>query len=339
MGDIMVRDPNRMDLVQNYKIMQSDFQTMINASETKKPQNKVYLRQKGEKLSQYITVSKYLEMKTRWDAFITTNGKKPNGIWINKPVAGYWANGMEKIKVADQNPDYYKKQGITDIMVLINRNDDKKFNYYKKYLPKVIANFKGTGINIHAWMKVFKDFNDQFVPPTNENWSNKMIELVKDIATITGLKGVHLDYIRYPGTSDVEYQPVTNFCKKAREAIPDMFLSAAVFAESVTKEKYGQDYKSMSQNLDYICPMIYKGERVGYDWVVKTTKWICGQTPGKVVAGLESYKESPENRNKMIARPVEEITEDINAVLNAGAIGFIIFRDGLSNYAGGASNK
>ena len=233
--------------------------------------------------------------------------------------------------VVNQDPNHYKSQGITDLMVSIDRSN------YKTFLENVINHFKNTGIGIHAWMTVFKDVNGNFISPAN--WQNTvitnnmtLIDIVKDLSNISGFKGIHFDYIRYPGTANGDTSSINNFLAAAKNASPNVLRSAAVMPETDDAQVYGQDPKSMIQYLDFLCPMIYRCTYTGTDrnWMSQMTTWFNSQAPGKIVAGVCSYL------SDSVPTPYDTATllGDIQAVLAAGAVGFIIFREGLSNFLG-----
>jgi Putative glycosyl hydrolase domain/Peptidase C39 family len=345
----MVTDPNLYDQIQNYQILRADFKLMITAvNNYAGTPTKVYIRKNGVKLAQYITWAKYKDdLIIRWDKYVTDNKVDPNYIWINTPkpptptpiptptpgggrISAYWVRSSVT-NMLTVDPQKYINQGITDLYVGIDRTT------YKTFLPQVINRFKGTGVNIHAWMTTFKDINGNFISP--KNWETTiitggktLIQIVKDLATISGLKGIHFDYIRYPGNASGDSASITNFCKAARVAAPKLTLSAALMPETSDAQAYGQDPKGMALSLDYLCPMIYRCTYANTDraWMSKMAGWFNSQAPGKIVAGVCSYV-SDTNATPYSAFA---LNGDIKAVLDAGAIGFAIFRDGVSNYDG-----
>ena len=92
---------------------------------------------------------------------------------------------------------------------------------------------------------------------------------------------------------------------------------------------YGQDAAALTQYLDVIVPMIYKGNyKKTTSWIEETTRWFVKNSKGaKVWAGLQGYK-SDEDTSKL---PLPEITADVEAALKAGADGTVIFRWGITH--------
>ena len=164
--------------------------------------------------------------------------------------------------------------------------------------------------------------------------------LIKTISTVTrnyDISGIHLDYVRYPGTAYKHANSVnsiTSFVKRAYNSVksvkPKVSVSAALMPEkSVNAYYYGQDYSKLAQYLDFLVPMVYKGN---YDqntkWIGSTVKYIKDNSGGKpVVAGLQSYRSD----SNVVPIPASELDNDIEAALDNGASGFVLFRYGLIN--------
>lgn len=244
----------------------------------------------------------------------------PEGI-----IKAYWVWAKDAMGL---NPDLLRQQGITDLFILIYRFGG---DYdYKTFLPKVIAKFEGNP-RIHAWMKCFIDNNGKWVNPVDEGFRNKILDIVGEISSIPGLSGIHLDYIRYPGNANGQTGYINDFVSKVRQKCPDKTLSAALMPEGENNAKYyGQDYAELAKYLDWLCPMIYKGNyKTNTAWIGKTTVYINSKAQGKVIAGLQTYK-SDDNPTKL---PELELNGDIKVALEYGAKGFALFRWGLSNFA------
>ena len=75
-------DPNDYNNIQFYQVKKADFNLMITAvnnyiTKNKRNPNLVYLRKDGTVLVQYVSYKKYLEMLSRWKAFIATTKLQP----------------------------------------------------------------------------------------------------------------------------------------------------------------------------------------------------------------------------------------------------------------------
>ena len=72
----------------------------------------------------------------------------------------------------------------------------------------------------------------------------------------------------------------------------NLIVSCAIFSNyEILKYKYGQDFSVISQYVDVVMPMIYKGNNnKDADWIKTTTKWFVENSRGaKIWAGLQTY--------------------------------------------------
>jgi len=166
-----------------------------------------------------------------------------------------------------------------------------------------------------------------------------LIKSITDIVKNYGIDGIHLDYIRYSGSGDnAAYlhpggtEAITSFVQRVNVAVkaikPKVAISAALMPECSTNAKYyGQDYTKLAPYLDFLVPMIYKGNyKKDSAWIGTTTKWIVEHSGGKpVVAGLQTYRSD----NDLTQIPANELNEDIAAAINNKASGYALFRYGL----------
>lgn len=231
---------------------------------------------------------------------------------------GYWIFGKDMTNV---NIQTLKEKGVTDIFL----------NYYaitthgEQKVKEFINNAKN--INVHIWMQCFYD--GEWHNPANTDLTDKIAE-AKKYANINGVTGVHLDYLRYPGTAyktSGGAEAITSFVKKVREAIPDnTILTCAVMPETETKYYYGQDIKALAEIVDAIIPMQYKGNyNAGTSWLASTTKTFS--TIANIWSGLQSYKSD----NDTTLLSIDELNNDIKTCLDNGATGAVLFRYALSN--------
>lgn len=230
---------------------------------------------------------------------------------------GYWVFGSDMKTV---NLENLKKYGVTDIFL----------NYYalekhgKSSVESWIKKAKTQGINTHLWVQCFYD--GDWINPKTTNLNAKLKE-IKNYASITGVYGIHLDYLRYPGNAyktSGGADAITNFVKKVRSQNPNVFLSCAVMPETDCKYYYGQDIDALSKTVNCIIPMQYKGNyQSGESWLKSTTKFFSGKA--KIWSGLQSYK-SDDDPTKLSAK---EILSDAKTCLSSGAKGIVLFRYGI----------
>lgn len=254
-------------------------------------------------------------------------------------VCGYWVNS--KITSASSlNVQALKNAGITDLFILTYRSDP--ISTLKPFVDK----FAGTGIRIHAWIICFKDYNGNWIyPEQSPSQIQTIVNQITNIANTYKIDGIHLDCVRYPGTAYKHpnaasaTQTVTNFVAQIYENIaainnkdiagkPYIYLSAALMPECAQNAYYyGQDYAKLAPYLDFLVPMIYKGNyNQNRSWIATTTKYIVQAAGGKpVVAGILSYYSD----NNVTPLPLSDLYADIKTALDNGASGFVLFRYGL----------
>lgn len=246
----------------------------------------------------------------------------------NNPGFGYYVHGADMKKV---NLMTIASQGIGDIFL----------NYYaisihgKSTVENWISQANKLGIRVHIWEQVFKT-EDGWTNPIkdgsiNSKYLNQKISEAMDYAKIKGVSGIHLDYLRYNG---VAVDAINQFVKQVTRAVhgidSNLIVSCTLMPEpNNLNSYYGQDYSVISQYMDVVIPMIYKGN-YGKDtsWITNTAKWFIDNSKGaKVWVGLQGY-DSDTNLKKL---STSEIKNDVQKSINAGANGAVIFRWSLTN--------
>ncbi|MBQ9026313.1 MAG: cysteine protease, partial [Methanobrevibacter sp.] len=247
---------------------------------------------------------------------------------------GYWVQGKDMNSV-----DLAKlaSLGTTDILL----------NFYaftlhgESSVLSWIQSANSNGINVHIWMQAFYDggwINPVSGGSVNSAYFTEKINEAKYYAGLAGVAGVHLDYLRYPGTAyktSGGTAAITEFVNQVttacREVNPNIIMSAAVMPETSSDiYYYGQDIPSITKYLDVIIPMQYKGNyNSGTNWLASTTKWFVQNSNGaEVWSGLQAYV-SDNDLTKLLAT---ELKSDAQTVLDNGADGVMLFRFGLSNF-------
>ncbi|WP_407378695.1 transglutaminase domain-containing protein [Methanobrevibacter sp.] len=247
---------------------------------------------------------------------------------------GYWVQGRD---MASVDLSQLASLGTTDILL----------NFYaftvhgESAVLSWIKSANSYGINVHIWMQAFYDGG--WVNPIsggsyNSDYYTEKINEAKYYAGLTGVAGVHLDYLRYPGTAyktSGGTAAITEFVKQVttacREVNPNIVMSAAVMPETSSNiYYYGQDIPAITKYLDVIIPMQYKGNyNSGTSWLDSTTKWFVQNSNGaEVWSGLQAYV-SDDDLTKLL---YTELSNDAQTCLDNGADGVMLFRFGLSNF-------
>ncbi len=230
---------------------------------------------------------------------------------------GYWIFGKDMDKV---NLETLKNNGITDIFL----------NYYaftahsESKVLEWIKKAQNNNISVHIWVQCFYD--GEWHNPATTDLSTKKAE-IKKYANLTGIKGVHLDYLRYPGDAyKTEWgaNSITCFVREVRNENPKTFLSCAIMPENENKKYYGQDIDELGKIVDAVIPMQYKGNyKSGTEWLASTTKNFSSK--GTIWSGLQTYKS--DNDTTLLSS--DEVKNDAKTCLDNGAKGIVLFRYGM----------
>jgi len=257
----------------------------------------------------------------------------------NGVVKSYWLWGS----TLSSNPGIVttlQSQQITDVFVLIKGTSGTLGD-----INVVLSKFRGTGIRVHAWMICFKDasYSASWIDPSNQQYQNYLIDLAKNLAGTAGLAGIHLDYVRYSGVASANHAAyqhdgttvITTFVQVVHDAVkkinPDIYLSAAVMPETTQNAYlYGQDYRQLSQYLEFLVPMVYEGNYQTNDaWIASTTNYIVQHAinpitglPIPVIVGLQNYH--GDSNTEILS--ADELNADISSAMTNGAAGYAIFR-------------
>ena len=265
---------------------------------------------------------------TSGSAKITVEKKETTGY-------GYWVYGEDMKSV---NLKTLASQGTTDILL----------NYYAitKYgqsaVETWIASANKLNIRVHIWMQAFYSTSSGWVNPVkngkpNADYFTQKVSEAQKYAKVKGVSGVLMDYLRYPGNA---YKTtggtaaINEFVKQVATAVhnidSNLIVSAALMPETTNdKYYYGQDYSAISQYVDVVVPMVYKGNYgKSSSWIKTMAKWFVDNSKGaQVWVGITGYV-SDSNTTKLSESALKT---DAQAALNSGASGVLIFRHGNTN--------
>ncbi|WP_429223205.1 pseudomurein-binding repeat-containing protein [Methanobacterium oryzae] len=257
-------------------------------------------------------------------------------------VRGIWIKAED---VGNISLSELKSANITDVFVKTNLISSPT---YKSVLTTIIGKLQNSGIRIHAWITCFKDANGNWIDPSNATQRTFLLNGITDILSFSvngyGVDGIHLDYVRYSGVGDnaaYNYSnattTITSFISQVKQLIiskkPKTALSASVMPEGANNAYYyGQDYGQLAKYLDFLVPMIYKGNYgQNSTWIGTTTKYIVDHAVNAngikipVIAGLQTYI-SDYDTSLITA---DELNQDIKSATDNGASGYVLFRYGM----------
>ena len=247
---------------------------------------------------------------------------------------GYWVYGEDMKSV---NLNSLASQGTTDLFL----NYAAISKHGQSAVESWISSANKLGMRVHIWMQAFYQGGSWTNPVKNGSPNTaffaKKISEAETYAKIKGVSGIHFDYLRYPGTA---YKTtggtaaISEFVKQACDAIhkinSNLIVSCALMPETTSNAYYyGQDYSVISQHMDVVIPMIYKGNYgKASTWITTTAKWFVDNSKGaQVWAGLQGYKSD----SSVVKLSASELKTDAQAALDGKAPGVIIFRFGVSN--------
>ncbi|MBF4473888.1 MAG: hypothetical protein ISP06_00245 [Methanobacterium formicicum] len=259
------------------------------------------------------------------DTIQNNSAAASDGTYTN--VHGIWLNVDD---VNNVNVNELLTAGITDVFVKANRISNPT---YQSVLTTIINKLQGTEIRIHAWITCFVDANGDWVDPKDSETTDALVNAITDITTNYNIAGIHLDYVRYPGTA-YQYsggtEAITSFVQRVYTTVKSIkakvAVSAALMPEGAANAYYyGQDYEQLSNYLDFLVPMVYEGNyKEDNDWITSATAYIVNHSTKPVVVGLQTYKSD----SNLVALSAEEVKADIESALSGGASGFALFRYG-----------
>ena len=288
---------------------------------------KVYLNLKKGKRTIKYSFSKnspYLSSSGSYTVKVKAAMDKGNGYWL-------WSQQMKKVNLKSLS-----KKGTKHILLHVQAISQ----HGKASVVSFIKKAHKYGIKVHIWMQICYS-GGKWVSPVNKDntfkysFINKKINEAKKYAKISGVDGIHLDYIRFGGTAH-NYKTSTeainyivkNIALNVHKIKSNMIVSAAVMPEpSMMIYYYGQDIPTMSKYIDSIMPMVYK-ENYGKssDWVKSVTNTFVKQSNGaQLWTGLQTYQ--AHSAKKL---PQSTLLKDARAAKSGGAYGAMLFRIGLS---------
>lgn len=308
----------------------------------------------------FAKIGNYIGVNNKLPTYLTLNIKSTHS--LNKNLPNYTANNNTSVNITNKSKNaiwvHSGDMKNIDLNALSNYGIGNIFLYesvFKEYGDSYtlswINNASKVGVKVHIWVPCFYNTSTStWINPIstttksfNQNYFNTLISKINSYAKMSGVAGIHLDYLRYPGTAQNYYYSttvngataITEFTRQLSANVKSinsqLILSAAVMPETYDNAKYyGQDCSQLGNYLDVIVPMIYKGNyKQTTSWITTTTQWFVKNSGNaKIWGGLQTYKSD----NDITILSAYELTTDSKAVLNGGAEGIALFRWGLVNF-------
>ena len=289
--------------------------------------------------------------------------KLQNGIWM-------WTSHYNDIAYPP-NFQNFANNGIGHVLLNEGTNGSGITNLGEAAFQNVLNLATAAGLKVHIWFQCFYNSGGwvnpilRDPPRLNQAHVDGLVERAKKYASNELISGIHLDYIRFPGTAGSNnfleinaVQAITETCRQLNVAVkainPHIKMSAAVMNERAANATYyGQDTRQMSQWIDILMPMVYRyywssGARDhGNGWVQDVSKWFCdefkasGYPDREVWVGIQTYTVQGANDSPVSRLTADQLKYDCMAALRSnaglngtknGATGIVLFRYDLVNY-------
>ena len=259
----------------------------------------------------------------------------PNAIWM-------WSSHMEPMMADDAAiMKEYWRLGYRHLLL----NSAAFTNRPQEAVP-FMEKAEEIGFAVHGWIQAFYKGGAWNVPIDKEKKTVKeevfadMRELGRLCIEDFGVKGLHLDYIRWPSkasqynfTKEVNSVAAVNrACRETRELCDSydegLVTSAALMPEPNTTSTYAQDPSQMGKYIQILMPMCYRYS-YGYSdaGLVNVMNWFCKNSADAAVwSGLQTYDKSTTGLS------ADAILSDIMAYRESNATGIVLFRFGLGTF-------
>ena len=220
---------------------------------------------------------------------------------------------------------------------------------YRKQARQLIPLCEEIGLTVHVWIQCF--YNGGWESPIDDEkkaYKEDVYERIRnecrDYIENWGVKGVHLDYIRFGGTAqkhnygEVNSVAAVNRCCREIREITDSYdegliTSAAMMPETNGALNYGQAGYLMSQYIHILMPMIYRYGSYNFsdETFQDRSDYFANQASmggkgGVSWSGIQTYNA---NNSGMTA---EELRRDIELMAATKAEGLVLFRYQLGTF-------
>ncbi|MBR6933182.1 MAG: hypothetical protein IKH49_07765 [Bacteroidales bacterium] len=264
----------------------------------------------------------------------------PNAVWAwGSHMGDLLDNDAAKLRnLKDLGYDHL----VLNAAAFDNRN-------YRQQAIRITKIADEIGITIQAWIQCFYHDGDWISPVDDENKCYKEEEFTRirenarSYVENWGVKGIHLDYIRFGGTAykhnptaDVTAVGAVNRCCREVREVTDSFdegliTSAALMPEVNSSYYYGQKPAEMAQWIHILMPMIYRYGSYNFsDKSFKSTSnWFAEQAEiggGVSWSGIQTYDSATHGME------AEKIRRDIDLMAETKARGIILFRYQLGTF-------
>lgn len=271
----------------------------------------------------------------RENAVFDLDGTRRHGLWTwSSHISGLTANDCAELKAL-------KAKGIDHIIL----NYDAFHPTSRKSTVAFIEAAESLGLTVHAWIQCFHNSGGWINPIDDENARFKddvfegIVANAKSYIEDYGVKGIHLDYIRFGGTAQKHnvndevnsVEAVTRCCREIRELCDSysegLVTSAAMMPdETASGTYYGQNRARMGEYIHIFMPMIY---RYSYGYSDEGCRKKADEFSGhgaECWAGTTTYRG---NDSGVIPMDAAGVLKDCEVYKGTQASGIVLFRCAL----------
>ena len=204
------------------------------------------------------------------------------------------------------------------------------------------------GLVVHVWLQCFYDGG--WISPIDDDkkaYKEEVFERIRNEATAYledwGVKGVHLDYIRFGGTAQKHnwttevnsVNAVNRCCREIREICDGynegLVTSAALMPEPNSSQYYGQKPADMAKYIHILMPMIYRYGSYNFsdDTFKDRSNYYADQAAksgGVSWSGIQTYDA------KTVGMTPEAMRKDIDLMAQTRCSGIVLFRYQLGTF-------
>ena len=270
--------------------------------------------------------------KAQENAVFDLDQTKRNGIWV-------WSSHVSKLMADDcAGLQSLKDKGIDHVIL-----NYAAFNpASKKNTIKFIEAAEGMGLTVHAWIQCFHNSGGWVNPIDDANACFKddvyatILANAKSYIEDFGVKGIHLDYIRFGGTAQKHnvnaevnsVEAVTRCCREIRELCDSysegLVTSAAMMPDETSSGTYyGQNRKRMGEYIHIFMPMIYRYSYGYNDASCQKKANDFAAYGAECWAGTTTYRGNDSGVSPMTA---DEVLKDCEVYKGTDAKGIVLFR-------------
>ena len=264
---------------------------------------------------------------------------RPTAVWA-------WGSHLSDLTADDgAKLRNLKKLGYDHLLMNYAGFENKN---YRQQAIKCIRICDEIGLAVHVWLQAFWD--GDWVSPIDDESKTFREDIFERIRTAAaryietwGVKGVHLDYIRFGGTASKHnwttevnsVNAVNRCCREIRETCDSygegLVTSAALMPEPNSSQYYGQKPADMAKYIHILMPMIYRYGSYNFsDTSFKERSDYyaeqAAKSGGVSWSGIQTYDASTKGMS------AEALRRDIDIMAQSKASGVVLFRYQLGTF-------